>query len=213
MQRRIRILVCLLLVTAGAHAVWSRPPETPTRRPLAEFPGAVGSWKQVGEGTVSDAIAGVLKSDDYLLRSYRDSQGRTAEMFVAYYAFQQAGETMHSPKNCLPGWGWKPVQNDHIALASGSDGRPIEINRYIVEKDGRQSVVLYWYQAHGRVIASEYAGKAYLVWDALRYNRRDGSLVRFVVPVPRGGSVSDATRTGLDLAAAGFQLLPRYLPN
>ena len=39
-------------------------------------------------------------------------------------------------------------------------------------------LVLYWYQSHGRVIASEYWGKIYMVTDAIRLNRTDAALVR-----------------------------------
>jgi EpsI family protein len=126
--------------------------------------------------SMPDPLMGVLKPDDYLLRRYQDRQGRQADIFVAYYRVQRAGETIHSPKNCLPGWGWQPVQNDVVKMQQ--DGQTVEVNRYVVEKNGQRALVLYWYQAHGRIIASEYAGKLYLVWDALRYGRRDGGLVR-----------------------------------
>ena len=43
--------------------------------------------------------------------------------------------------------------------------------------------MLYWYQSHGRIVASEYWGKFYLVYDALRLNRTDAALVRITVPV------------------------------
>ncbi len=46
-------------------------------------------------------------------------------------------------------------------------------------------MVLYWYQARDRVIASEYSAKIYTVTDAIRYNRSDTSLVRVVVGVDR----------------------------
>ena len=43
--------------------------------------------------------------------------------------------------------------------------------------------MLYWYQAHGRIVASEYWGKFYLVYDALRLNRTDAALIRITVPI------------------------------
>jgi EpsI family protein len=45
-----------------------------------------------------------------------------------------------------------------------------------------KQIVLYWYQAHGRVIASEYSGKLYLVVDAIRLNRTDATIVRVTTP-------------------------------
>ena len=34
--------------------------------------------------------------------------------------------------------------------------------------------MLYWFQAHGRVVASEWWAKYYLIYDSIRLNRSDG---------------------------------------
>ncbi|HEX4713342.1 MAG TPA: EpsI family protein, partial [Ktedonobacteraceae bacterium] len=56
----------------------------------------------------------------------------------------------------------------------------------ILRKGLDEQLVLYWYQSHGRIVASEYWGKFYLVYDALRLNRTDAALVRISVPVDHG---------------------------
>jgi len=72
-------------------------------------------------------------------------------------------------------------------------------------------VVLYWYQARDRVIASEYRAKLYLVADAIRYNRTDTALVRVVVPVS-GNDSAGATKTAEEFVQAFFTALRRHLP-
>src|SRR4029077_16516881 len=132
---------------------------------------------------------------------------------------QRQGDTMHSPLNCLPGAGWTPVQNDRLALrvptGSGTMGgqaeRPIEINRYVIEKGLDRQVVLYWYQSHGRVVASEYWGKIYMVLDAIRSNRTDGALIR--IPAPIVSSEADAEQRAIGFAQELFPFLGRYLPS
>jgi EpsI family protein len=52
------------------------------------------------------------------------------------------------------------------------------MNLYVVQKGIEKLLVLYWYQSHGRIIASEYWGKYYLVRDAIRLHRTDAALVR-----------------------------------
>src|SRR5262249_54096000 len=47
-----------------------------------------------------------LKASSYLSRTYV-KRGMRADLFIAYYAQQRAGESMHSPKHCLPGAGWE----------------------------------------------------------------------------------------------------------
>jgi EpsI family protein len=126
---------------------------------------------------------------------------------------QREGDTMHSPMNCLPGSGWQPVQSGHITVLT--EGGPREINRYIVEKSGEELLVLYWYQSHGRVVASEYWGKIYMVLDAVRLNRTDAALVRVVVPIshldPAGEKTAETLGTGF--VRAMFPLLDRHVPS
>ena len=103
---------------------------------------------------------------------------------------------MHSPLNCLPGAGWLPVRQDRTTIQVRTSGttRDIEVNNFVIEKGLDRQAVLYWYQSHGRVVASEYWGKVYTVLDAMRHNRTDGSLVRVVVPV--AGPGPEAERRG-----------------
>jgi EpsI family protein len=124
---------------------------------------------------------------------------------------------MHSPLNCLPGAGWLPVRQARSRLpVTDAAGQPqeIEVNDFVIEKGLDRQVVLYWYQSHGRVVASEYWGKIYTVVDAVRLNRTDGALVRLVSPV-RGSSPEAeraAEQTAREFAGVLFTRLGRYLP-
>lgn len=210
--RRHWLLVALILAaTFSVRSHLGASPSVPLRLPLEQFPASVGQWKLQSQPRMTDDILGVLKADDYLLRIYQNPQGVQAQFFIAYYRSQRAGETMHSPKNCLPGSGWEPVQSDMIAFPAAPSGTVI--NRYVVEKEGDRDLVLYWYQAHGRIIASEYWGKFYLVWDAMRMGRRDGAIVRVLVPMAPGESVAAATDQALSLADPALPLLSNFLPN
>ncbi len=119
---------------------------------------------------------------------------------MAYFQSQRAGQTPHSPKNCLPGSGWTWSVADTIRVSIAGRAQPIEINRYIVSKGEERAVVLYWYQSRDRVVASEYRAAAFTAWDALRYNRTDTELVRVVVPV---------TNIGVEFIQAFFAELRR----
>ena len=73
-------------------------------------------------------------------------------------------------------------------MTSSGGRRTIHINHYVVSKGEAQSLVLYWYQSQGRVIADEFAAKFYLVADSIRQHRSDTALVRVVIPFPQGGN-------------------------
>ncbi len=89
----------------------------------------------------------------------------------------------------------------------------MSVNRYIVGRDLSQALVLYWYQAHGRVTPSEYVAKIRLVEDAVRMNRTDGALVRVVVPFAPDGQVRSAQDTALAFIAKIQPILGQFIPR
>jgi len=121
--------------------------------------------------------------------------------------------------NCMPGSGWEPAGRARVSVdipaAPGSPPRTVEVNRVVVQKGLDRMLVIYWYQAHGRVVASEYWGKIYTVVDAIRLNRSDGAMVRLIVPVngQRADGEREAERVALDFARALFPAIGRYLPG
>jgi len=202
MHKRPAIILSSLLVAQGGafYGLGRRVEVIPVSKPLSDFPTVIGDWRMVREGAIEPEERNVLRADDYLTRQYA-RPGETASLFVAYFGSQRAGQTPHSPKNCLPASGWTWSVSDTIAVNIAGRAQPIEINRYIVSKGDDHAVVLYWYQSRDRVIASEYRAAAFTAWDALRYNRTDTELVRVVVP---------NTQNGVEFIEAFFTQLRRY---
>jgi EpsI family protein len=91
-------------------------------------------------------------------------------------------------------------------------GRVFSVNRYVVQKGSDRQLVLYWYQAHGRIVASEYSAKYYLVRDAIRMNRSDGALVRITTPLLDNETLIDAEKRSLDFAEQLVVQLKNYIP-
>lgn len=207
-----RVLTALLLAQlVGVFAV-SRKETVPLARPLDQFPVVLGDWTMEQESTVEKDVMDVLRADDVLSRTYTDRVNQQgANLFIAYFKSQRAGQAPHSPKNCLPGSGWMPSESGMLAIPIAGRSEPIEVNRYVVAKGEDRSVVLYWYQSRNHTIASEYRAKFYLVADAIRYNRTDTALVRVVVPVNRNETAA-ATDTAAEFVQAFFTTLRQYLP-
>ena len=121
----------------------------------------------------------MLKADDTLNRVYVSPDAKTtASLMIAFFRTQRYGQSPHSPKNCLPGSGWQPIEDQKLAIDIPGRDAPIVINKYVISHGDEQAVVLYWYQSHNRVIAGEFAAKFWLVADAIRYSRSDTALVR-----------------------------------
>jgi EpsI family protein len=155
----------------------------------------------------------VLGPGEFLFRDYVNmSEKRVTNLFIAFFPSQRQGDTIHSPKNCLPGSGWVPTQSLRKWITF-QDGRRIEVNRYLVEKGSERALVLYWYQSHGRVTPSEYKAKYHLVADSIAMNRSDGALVRITTFPGNGESVADAEARAQRFAQLAAPLLDSYIPR
>jgi len=210
------LALCALLAATTVFLANARSAElTISRTPFATFPMTLGQWSANADAPLDEDILKVLGVDDYLSRIYYGPGQSAVGFYMGFYASQRQGDTIHSPLNCLPGAGWEPVEQGRLRIANvDGQGRDITVNRYIVQKGLERQLVLYWYQSHGRVVASEYTSKAYLIHDAIRLNRTDGSMVRVIAPL-QGSSDADASAEQVAEAFVRtiFPTLPAYLPQ
>ena len=211
--KAVRILTIVLLVQAAAfYAFASRAERVPAHVPLTEFSLPPSNWSMTEELPMDKESLEVLKADDILSRLYTNrATGQMASLFVAFFETQRTGKTPHSPKNCLPGAGWTQTHAGVLEIPIPGEPNPIRVNQYVVARGDNQSVVLYWYQAHNHVIASEYSAKLSTITDAIRYNRTDTSLVRVVVGV-NNGDTQQALDTAVSFVKTFFEPLKHYLP-
>jgi len=201
----------LLIITAWFLEARSRPEEVPPRTELKDFPRVIAG-RDASDVAISTEMRKVLGDGDFMERFYLTDKAAPVELFIAYFASQRTGSSMHSPKNCLPGSGWTPVVSDRYSLRL-TDGRKAEINRYIIAKGDQRQVVLYWFQSHDRFIASEYSSKIHLVLDAATMHRSDGALVRIVTPVIAGEGEQMASARAAQFAEASIPQLGPFIPR
>jgi EpsI family protein len=194
-------------VFVGLRVVETHEPQ-PVRQPLRELPLNLGAWQARADYQLDEQTLAVLRADDYVARHYGDSH-IAIDLFIAYYSSQSNGDAIHSPMNCLPGAGWQPLERSRIAI-DVDGGQPIQANSTVVQKGLERRLVFYWYQSHGRTIASEYAAKAYLVLDSIRLGRSDAALVRVIAPLHDGLAAADARAR--DFARTLYPTLQHHIP-
>ncbi|MGH9665584.1 MAG: exosortase C-terminal domain/associated protein EpsI [Bryobacteraceae bacterium] len=211
-SRSALFLSVALAAQAAVFYAGSRAEVLPRHTPLKAFPLSLGRWQMTQQGVVEPEVEEVLKADDLMTRLYSEpGNPLSANLFVAFFESQRTGKSPHSPKNCLPGSGWVPSSASIISISVPTEPKPIQVNRYVVSNGDSKSVVLYWYQSHGRVVANEYRATFFVVADAIRLNRTDTALVRVVVPVA-GNDVQASTNTAVDFVQSFFGTLRQYLP-
>jgi exosortase D (VPLPA-CTERM-specific) len=199
------LLICATLLTGSL--ISNRSEILPERSRFVTFPATIGEWHG-SASLLEPQIENGLALDDYLLSDYGQGDGKTVNLYVAYYASQRTGESPHSPLVCLPGGGWSITRLDRTSY----DGAH-PLNRAIIERNGSKQLVYYWYEERGRRLASEYWSKWYLLSDAITKNRSDGALVRLVTAITPGELERDADNRLVLFMQDLLPHLSRYLPS
>jgi EpsI family protein len=213
-----RFSILLVVLLAGGFVVnaWEYLGEAHVeRKSLKDFPTRVAAWEQIGTDEQFDAeTLSVLRASDYLLRNYKNADGRFANFYVGYYASQRDGATYHSPLNCLPGSGWVMSEPGRVTITPNGRSAFV-VNKYVIQNGDHKEVLLYWYQGRGRSVASEYWGKVYTVFDSVRLRRSDGAMVRITTTIndSKPGAVESAMDLATDLAAKSSTILPEFIPD
>ena len=222
-SRRFGIVAVLMLAAALVLQAHSHSEVFPPRASLSSLPLQIGGWTGTDDPLDKQTLD-ILGPGEFLMRDYQlasppQPQAETQpqpepwiNLYVAYFPTQKAGDTIHSPNHCLPGAGWVPTSREVVRLTR-PDGSSFPVNRYVVAKTGERQLVLYWFQAHGRAVASDYWAKYYLVSDSVRMNRSDGALVRLMTPMLDGESPDAAQARMMKLGSQFLPLLDSCIPR
>jgi EpsI family protein len=210
---RFAIAATLLLVTGFLLHIRNRGEVLPPRQPLVSFPSQFGRW-QASDLPIPQDELDILGKGEFVMRNYRDSTEDSPDinLFVAYFPSQRSGDTPHSPKHCLPGNGWEPIESNRM-LVSLPGHSPFSANRYIIANGDERRLVIYWFWAHDRAVASEYWERFYLVADSIRLHRSDGSLFRLITPLQPGETEDAAQQRLLSFAGNIVPIIHQYVPR
>lgn len=207
-------MAALLIASAAIFLqARSRSEVFPPRLPLQSFPQQLGTWTST-DIPIDKEVLDILGPGDFLLRVYQNPERPepAVGLFIAYFRSQRVGDTIHSPQHCLPGAGWTPIENTRVALNMPGH-QPFLANRYVIAKGDARQIVLYWYWAHDRGVASEYWAKYYLVADSIKMNRSDGALVRLTSVIQPGETADAAQQRILPFTDSLLPLLDSYIPR
>lgn len=169
----------LLVSTIMVGGLTERRISEPLAVPLDQIPAEINGWTKVKDSQLDAGTVKQLKPSSYLTRTYRKG-AVPLDLFIAFYEQQRAGESMHSPKHCLPGAGWEIWRHGTAMIPDGD--RQVAVNKYSIQNNGTRMIMYYWYQSKGRIVADEYTGKIMLAKDTLISGQTAGSIVRIMLP-------------------------------
>lgn len=210
---RVLIVLLLFAVTGIVLQKTSQVTAVPIKKSLSSFPQQIGDYSLSDSFQSSAEVVELLGVDDYIQYNYIHPDETRVNLYVGYYASVGVGGGYHSPKNCLPGGGWGIDTVKEVPLQATIEGkRGAKVSEMLIRSGDQYQVVLYWYQNRGRVIASEYWEKVYLVLDALFKRRRDGTFVRIMATV-QDGDIKGTERRVQQFAEKVMSQLEHHLPG
>lgn len=216
MNLNLRFAVAAILLVATGLFLYGRTDNevAVSREPLASLPRSLGPWTGGTDLEIDPQARSVLGPGDFLVRSYHEGDQKltSIELYMAYFPSQRMGDTIHTPRHCLPGAGWRPVEQSRIVVSPPGQS-PFPVNRYLMALGDQKQLVLYWYLAHGRSVASDYWAKYYLVADSVRLHRSDGALIRVSTLLGPDESQDSAEQRLLSFTGSLTPYLNDYVPR
>jgi len=204
--------VLIIIAAPFMHSFQDRVDIIPDRIGLDNFPLELNGWK--GNRTFMEQIyVDRLHFDDYILANYSDGSGASINLYMVYYGSQRKGASIHSPRACLPGGGWKVDSFSEIDMAINGYNNTIPVNRAVVKMGDYTQLVYYWFQQRGRFLSNEYVVKWYLFVDSIIKRRTDGALIRLSTAVLPDERMENAENRLRDLANQVVTMTPKYIPE
>jgi EpsI family protein len=210
----IRFWVVALLFAATTVLLYARSDRDSNRNSesLNQVPRVI-SGRNAHDQKIDPAVLEVLGPGQYLSRLYADPQGSPPiDLFISYLPSQRTGNSIHSPKNCLPGSGWSFISSDYSSVLA-TDGKRYNVGEYVIAHGAAKDFVVYWYHAHGRSVAGEYRARMYMVADAIRSNRTDGGFIRVITPIGSTEEIASARARATAFVAELAPQLHRFIPD
>ena len=209
-------LVLLFAAVPASINFVEREDLVPERTSFATYPMRIDSWAG-RQSALSKAELDILQLSDYWIANYRKDKSNEppVNLYMAWYESQRKEASIHSPKACLPGGGWKIESHTKPELAEfkAHDGSALKVNRFLMKQDGQYQVVYYWFHGRGRNITDENIAKFYLFWDSLTQRRTDGALVRLITYVPSIDELDAADERLQDFLRDFYPTFQDYIPD
>jgi len=186
-KRLIFIIVLVLVVFLGA--VYAKKAMHSEYMSTYELPGRIGDWQGENLDTNLDFLRSELGAQSILFRTYV-KQDTTITLYLAYYKDVDSANRVHSPTVCYPGQGWKVISDDVLGL--NMNGRKVDINRLVIEKEKERELVYNWWQTGDAAFPRNSTNRFYQMYKSVSGDNPSTVWVRLSTSMNRSAHADES---------------------
>jgi len=210
MKKQFWLAVFILMMAIIYLRFFNITEAVPLSSDIEGFPKQIGSFAMTDSSDFPEGVLRELQVSSYINRTYQDETGYKLSLYLGYYEEQKEGTLIHSPKHCMPGSGWSPVESSVVPIEYSSNENPYKVNRILFQRGINKIIMYYWYQGRNRIVANEYIDRVFLILDSIMRHRSEGALVRVIGPWDATGNFEKKQK---QFVASLFPILQRHLPQ
>jgi EpsI family protein len=199
------LIATILFIGLGGLVFLYQPKAVPLKAPLSNIPLTMGEW-QGADVVKSPGPLDIKGADSEITRVYKHPSGKEIVLYLAYFEFQKQGkEFVRDSLHNL-------YDNSKELEISSSYHDSVRINRVVQNDSATDSVVLYWYDINGRIIADRFKAKFATTLDGIFHRRSNGAIVIVTGKGNKADYAGDAPDDETGFVRVLMPALDRILP-
>jgi EpsI family protein len=198
-------LSMVILLSIGAYLFHFRAVPLPLKTSLDDFPVTIEEWKgeNLNEQKAPFPIQG---ADASLVMIYRNASGKEIKLQIAYFEAQQQDKKLISYSLN------KFYENTEKLKILTASHEYIPVNKTVINNGLHHTVMLYWYDLNGDILANNTMAKVHIALDGLIKKQTNGALVVVSSDINKLDEMNTVLNDEKEFVQLILPLLRNYLP-
>lgn len=176
--KRIIILSCCFLLAGGFINFQPKAEDSNKTIRLTSALDSIKNWEAGQETLMDPRIVKELDLDDYIFRSYGNSNG-SVTLYIGYYFSSKKVGAAHDPLVCFPGQGWAVGERTKGKVTINTTlNESVSYSVMLAERHSQRELIVYWFQSYDETNADTFSQKVSLFWKRTTQTRGDNAFVR-----------------------------------
>jgi EpsI family protein len=196
----------VIFLGVGSYLYLYNPKPIPLNASLTEIPSTIGNWKGKDIDYHNKEPFGIQGADFELMRVYRNAFGHEVKLYVGYFESQRQDKELINYRQRM-------LYNDTEELEIPTISHDsIQVNKTVLEDGTQNSIVLYWYDLNGRIVADRYKAKFITAIDGLIHRQTNGAIIIVSSNLIHPDEMQKVLNDEVDFIQEFFPFLDNFFP-